>query len=360
MTKVGILVEQLRQKVPGGIGTYVLGLAQGLSELDAPDLQTVAIASKQNESEPSYNLEMPIVTTPFSHRLQMLVWDRGFGAPNLDLDVLHLTSLAGPVTAKNVPPRTVMVHDLSWRHFPELTTSRGVRWHEAAFQRVINSSAHVLVTSNFVAREVEGAGISSERISVVRAGSDHLAAPDDVGTELLLEEIGIEGPFVLSVSTLEPRKNLARLIEAYGHVRAALDHDCPLVIVGPKGWGPNIAPAPGVHFTGHLGEAVLAGLYKRATIFAYVPLHEGFGLPPLEAMASSLPSVVSTATPSVESTDACWKVDPANVESIVDALQAALSNEAQRAEVGAAGKRFADGYRWVDVARAHVDVWTSL
>jgi glycosyltransferase involved in cell wall biosynthesis len=360
MTKVGILVEQLRQKVPGGIGTYILGLAKGLGELDAPNLQTVAIASKQTGSEPPFNLELPIVTTSFSHRLQMLLWDRGIAAPSLDLDVLHLTSLAGPLTRKNVPARTVMVHDLSWRHFPELTTPRGVRWHEAAFERVINSSAHVLVTSNFVAREVEGAGISSKRIAVVRAGSDHLAAADDVGAERLLEEMGIDGPFILSVSTLEPRKNLARLIEAYGQVRSTVGDHVPLVIVGPKGWGPSIAPAPGVHFAGHLAEAVLAGLYKRATIFAYVPLHEGFGLPPLEAMASSLPTVVSTVTPSVESTDACWKVDPTNVDAIVDALSEALGNEAQRAEVGAAGKRFADGYRWVDVAQAHVDVWTSL
>jgi len=355
--RVGIISEQVRQTVPGGIGTYLLGLLDGLAELNEPGIDVVTLATRPKGFDPLSGRSIPIATFPFPHRLQMALWDRGLGAPRVPLDVIHLSSLAGPVTKKNVPARTVMVHDLSWRHFPELTTSRGARWHEAALQRVIDSEALILTTSINVAEEVSAAGVDRGRITVVHAGSDHLKIEDVPGAQALLETLGVSGQFFLTVSTIEPRKNLPALIKAYEQARVEFDETVPLVIVGPEGWGPSIKRSQGVILAGRQNDEILAALYSMATCFVYVPLHEGFGLPPIEAMAHSSPVIVSTQTPSTELTTGCWKVDARDTDAVAQQMLRALSDDVERSAIAIQGKAFADNYRWIDVAKAHCDVW---
>jgi glycosyltransferase involved in cell wall biosynthesis len=358
--RVGVIGEQARQPVPGGIGTYLFALLDGLVELDDPDLEIVALASRPHGHDPLADHGVAVRTTRATHRVQMALWDRGLGRPSIDLDVMHLTSLAGPIAKTNAPPRTVMVHDLSWRHFPELTTSRGVRWHEAALKRVVASDALILTTSSNVAEEVAAAGVSRDRITVVHAGSDHLKVQNVPGARALLDSFGVTGQFFLTVSTLEPRKNLPGLISAYSRAMPEFLEPCPLVIVGPTGWGPTLKPAKGVVFAGHQSDEVLAALYGLATCFVYVPIHEGFGIPPLEAMAQGTPVIVSRETPSTQRTDACWKVDASDADGLASRLLDSLRDEATSRAIGASGKEFADGYRWIDVARAHRDVWRTI
>ncbi len=158
------------------------------------------------------------------------------------------------------------VHDLAWRRHPEATTTRGARWHEAALARARKSAAQIVVPSRFVAADLAAAGVEESRITVVPSGADHLPTPDGVGTDALFARLGIREPYLLSVGTLEPRKNLARLVRAYGAVRASLPGAWPLVVVGPTGWGDQgvSAGTEGVIFTGVVPDAVLAELYVRA------------------------------------------------------------------------------------------------
>ncbi len=139
----------------------------------------------------------------------------------------------------------VTVHDVAWRRHPEATTARGAKWHEAALCRARDSDAALVVTSKFVAADLLADGVQSDRITIVNGGSDHLVPEDPVQTEALLERLGVRGEFLLTVSTLEPRKNVDRLLQAYGQIRPDLPEPWPLVIVGPTGWGPQPFGAAG-------------------------------------------------------------------------------------------------------------------
>ena len=195
------------------------------------------------------------------------------------------------------------VHDVAWRRHPEATTPRGRRWHEAALRRASGSGAALVVPSRLVAADLTALGVDEGRITVVPGGADHLPPPTPPPPTRSCGRLGVSGAFLLTVGTLEPRKNLDRLVQAFGRVRGSLPGPWPLVIVGPTGWGPEPA-RPAAAPTAWSSPApsptpVLAELYRRARAFAYVPLTEGYGLPPLEAMRVGIPTVVSDEVPSV-------------------------------------------------------------
>ena len=189
-------------------------------------------------------------------------------------------------------------------------------------------------------------GIAASRVTVVPGGADHLPAPDPAAAEALLRRAGV-GEFLLTVGTLEPRKNLDRLVQAFGRVRGSLPGPWSLLIVGPDGWGPEPAKpvrADHVVFTGAVSDPVLAALYRRARAFAYVPLTEGYGLPPLEAMRTGLPTVVSDEVPSVHDLGAAEPasakiVDPLDVDDIAGGLAAVLTDDSLRADLARRARR---------------------
>ena len=148
------------------------------------------------------------------------------------------------------------------------------------------------------------------------------------------------GGYLLTVSTLEPRKNLPRLLDAHALALPRLPEPWPLVVVGPAGWGPALAPRPSVLLAGHVAGGVLSALYDGARLVAYVPLREGWGLPAVEAMACGTPVV---ATPMPSTGGAACEVPPADVEAIADALVAVATDEALRARLVDAGPPTGDG-----------------
>jgi len=355
--RVGVVAEQLRQAVPGGIGTYASGLLGGLRTIREPDLDVVALAGRVRPPDPLDDLADSVATWPLPHRALVALWDRGLARPRGSFDVVHLCSFAGPLPTGKGPPTTVMVHDLAWRSNPELTTTRGARWHEAAYLRARHSSASIITPSRATAELVLADGVSPDRVTVIAEGCDHLPPSDEQAADTLLMAHGIEGAFLLTVSTLEPRKNLARLVEA----RRRLGPDTPpLLVVGPAGWGPAQKPADGVVLLGRQPGEVLAALYGRCEVFAYVPLLEGFGLPPLEAMAHGAAVLVSATTPSTSAADIACQVDPSDTTAIADGLEWLLSVPPERQALADAGRAFAGQHRWSDVARQHLELWRSI
>lgn len=352
-----MVAEQLRRAVPGGIGTYATGLLRGLASLDAatrPDVTLWASRAPGDRPDPLVALA-PVLTTRLPARAQVLAWDRGLGRVPDGPDIVHATSFAVPATGD--VPLTVMVHDLAWRHFPEAYPPRGRRWHEAALGRALARAALLVVPSATVADDLVAAGAPDRRVAVVEEGCDHLAPADDAGASAVLAGLGVDGEFLLTVSTLEPRKNLPRLLAAYAVARPRLPQPWPLVVAGPAGWGPSVKPGPGVVLAGHVGGAVLTALYRRARVVAYVPLREGFGLPVAEAMSCGTP-VVATPVPSAGG--ATLEVDPFDVDGMAAALVAAATDEARRAELVAAGSARAGELTWARAARNHVDLWAGL
>jgi glycosyltransferase involved in cell wall biosynthesis len=355
--QVLVVAEQLRQPVPGGIGTYVRGLLGGLGVLGngtRPDVTLWASRPPRGGGEPLAGLGR-VATSALPARAMVAAWDLGLGRPSLAPDVIHATSFAVPPAGD--PPLSVMVHDLAWRHFPEAYPARGRRWHEAALGRALRRAGLLVVPSSTVADDLLAAGAPASRVEVVQEGCDHLAPADDPGAAALLGRLGVTGEFLLTVSTLEPRKNLPRLLAAYGAARDRLPEPWPLVVAGPSGWGPDVTPAPGVVLAGNVTGGVLTALYHRARVLAYVPLREGFGLPVVEAMACATP-VVASAVPSAGG--AALEVDPFDVGAIASALVRAATDEAARADLVSAGRARAAGLTWERAARAHVALWTDL
>jgi glycosyltransferase involved in cell wall biosynthesis len=378
---VVIVAEQLRRTVPGGIGTYVRGLVKGLGVMgDAgPAIALWASRAPRNGADPLAALALT-VTSPLPGTALVAAWDRGWagfggragsGATATsggDVDVVHAPSLAVP--PRRGAPVAVTVHDLAWRQVPEAFPARGRRWHEAALARALDRASLFVVPSRTTADALVESGASAARVEVVDEGSDHLPAPDPVGAGAVLAGLGVMGPFLLSVGTLEPRKNLSRLVAAYRIARRRLPEPWPLVVVGPQGWGRGPAHDDGdttdhhatdgddgVVLAGWVDDAVLASLYRQARVVAYVPLLEGFGLPALEAMAAGTP-VVASPMPSLGG--AALEVDPCDVGAIADALVVAATDDAVRSVLVAAGDRRAASLTWEAAARAHVDLWGSL
>ncbi len=376
-TSVLVAVEQLRRRVPGGIGVYTRGLLHGLDRcaeegcgVDVTLLASRAPGGRSGSApgDPLAQFGKPVVASHLPGPLMTRAWGRGLLHAPAGFDVVHSVSLAAPPLRPTSPSRlTVTVHDVAWRRHPDATTVRGRRWHEAALQRAAAMASGLVVPSRLVAVDLEGMGIDPARITIVQCGSDHVADPDPTTTAVLLRRVGVTGEFLLTVGTLEPRKNLDRLVRAFDQARPALPGPWPLVIVGPTGWGPEPTrprDTDGVVFTGAVSDSVLAGLYQRARAFVYVPLTEGYGLPPLEAMRMGTPSVVANEVPSVHDVGATGEppariVDPLDVDDIARGLEAVLTDEALRADLATRGSAFALARTWAATARQHVALWSA-
>lgn len=358
-TGAGVLVvaEQLRRAVPGGIGAAGRGLLRGLTELDRARRPRVAlyVSRARVHPDPLAELGYDLVTSPLPSRVLTRAWDHALVRAPAGFGVVHTLSLVVPPTRR--VPVVVTVHDLAWRRFPEAYPSRGRRWHEAALVRALRRGSHFVVPAEDVGRELVAAGAPEGAVSVVPLGSDHLPDADDEGAAALLDRLGVGGQFLLSVGTLEPRKNLERLFQAYAESRTSLPEPWPLVVVGPTGWGDDTRGREGVVLAGAVPGAVLAALYRRARLLAYVPLGEGFGLPPVEAMRAGTP-VVASPVPSTGG--AAVEVDPVDVGDIAHALVQVATDQSLRDRLVSDGRARADRLTWKASADHIVGVWRSL
>jgi glycosyltransferase involved in cell wall biosynthesis len=357
--RVLLLAEQLRRSAAGGIGTYVLGLLQGLDALavadpgDAPELTLTASRPPSGAGgDPLGDLGHALHASTLPGPLLTRAWDLGLVRAPSGFDVVQAVSLATLEPGR--APLVVTVHDLLWRRIPDAYPARGRRWHEAALRRALRRAAHFVVPAAVVGADLAEAGASSDRITVIPMGSDHLPPPDVPAAAAHLASLGVHGPFLLCVGTLEPRKNLQRLVEAYEAVRAELPEPWPLVMVGPSGWGEQVALGPGVVLAGSVSAGELAGLYASARLLAYVPLIEGFGLPPVEAMSVGTPVV---ASPLPSTGGAALEVDPHDTASIAAGLLQVATDEPTRSDLVARGTARAAELSWTSIARRHRDVW---
>jgi glycosyltransferase involved in cell wall biosynthesis len=376
--RVLLVVEQLRRRIPGGIGTYARGLIRGLAE--APDGRTAPeitlLASRAPRRSTQHNGSDPLEGFGLATSISRLpgpaltrAWDHRILRAPPSYDVVHSTSPAFPAlrqTGSSARGASVVaIHDLAWRRLPETTTRRGRSWHDAVLQRALRAADAFVVPSEMTSSDLAEAGAPSSRINVIPYGADHLAHPDVERTEALLDRLGVGAEFLLSVGTLEPRKNLSRLLIAYGAARSKLPERWPLLIVGPTGWKndfTSIDPA-GVHRLGSVDEGVLAGLYARARLLAYVPLLEGYGFPPLEAMRRGTPVVASHGVPSIieaSGAEAAFMVDPTDIGSIEAGIVAAATDSDQRLRVVNRGMSLVRHRTWHRTAVDHADLWLSF
>ena len=378
---VVVVAEQLRRRVPGGIGRYAAWLLRGLRrpEVGAPPVELFVSRRRGTGPDPLEAYGFPVHRAWLPAPWLVAAWDRGMLAAPRTASVVHAVSLAAPPVR---PARraggaalVVTVYDLAWRSHPEATTARGRRWHEAALGRALRAADAFVVPSEPSAAELVAAGAPCAQVRVIPPGLDHLPAPDAAGARALLRGLGVDGPYLLAVGTLEPRKNLERLAAAHALATPSLPGPWPLVVVGPVGWGgrpaafavgshPGKERRDGLVVAGSVDDGVLAGLYAGARAFAYVPVAEGFGLPPLEAMTHGVPVVVSAAVPSTApapgAVPAALRVEATSVEDIAAALVRASTDEEVRSQLVERAAALVEPMTWTRAARAHVALWREL
>src|SRR5436190_2412251 len=254
-------------------------------------------------------------------------------------DLLHCPTYRGPL--RPALPLVVTVHDLAVFRHPEAFNRWTRTYSPRVVPRVLAAARRVIAVSEFTRRElVELLHVPDEKIRVV---------PNAVEDDFTREGPAAAGEYVLAVGTLEPRKNLARLVEA------ARRTGVELRVVGAAGWGGVEVEGNGVRWLGEVSDAELAQLYRGARCVAYPSVYEGFGIPVLEAMACGAPVVTSRGTAMEEIADgAAVLVDPSDPAELAAGIERAA---AERETLVPRGLERARAFRWDAVARATVGVY---
>jgi glycosyltransferase involved in cell wall biosynthesis len=317
-----------------GIGNYIRGSLGGLVEAAAGKHEIVALAPtsvKGNERIRSalagLDLEIRTIRLPFSHALRT-AWSMAAhpAAERLvgGFDVLHFSDWMYPPQREGL--RATTIHDLVPLHFPDWVTPRTRAMHTRKYRNTAKTCDLVFVNSAFTGRDVvESLGVPPERVHVSRPAPKETFRTDG-------ESADLGARYILTVATLEPRKNLQTLVEAH----RLLGGDLLLVVAGGEGWGdqPELA-GQRVRRLGFVSDDELARLYRGAEVAVYPSRFEGFGIPVLEAMACGCPVVVSSH-PSLDeaSGDAALRADPEDAAAVADAIEDALRRRAELVEKG--------------------------
>jgi O-antigen biosynthesis alpha-1,2-mannosyltransferase len=258
------------------------------------------------------------------------------------VDVLHCPTHRAPV--RSPVPLVVTLHDIAVLRHPELFNRWTREYSRLVLPRVARAARLVIAASEFTRGELLSLlDLPDEKIRVI---------PHAVGPPFAAEGDAADGDYVLTVGTLEPRKNLDRLVE--GFERAGLNGS-RLLVAGGRGWGDVEVSGDRVERLGFVPDDELARLYRGASCVAYLSAYEGFGLPLVEAMACGAPVVAANAGSAPEVTGgAAVLVDPADPDAIATGLGEAVE---RRDELRALGLQRAQAFSWDAVARATLDVY---
>ena len=284
----------------------------------------------------------------------------------LHADLLHAPAFVGPLLAPC--PQVITVHDLSFLRFPEFFR-RGNRLYLSVMTRLTcRRAAAVIAVSDFTAGEVTTLlGVPAERVHTIYHGVDprfRPLPPQDVAR--FRAEMGLPERFVLFLGTLEPRKNLLRLVRAFAQLR---EPDLHLVLAGGRGWFyeeifaevERLALTERVHFPGYVTAEALASWYNAAHAFAYVSTYEGFGIPVLEALACGVPTLTASTTSLPEAAgEGALTVPPDDEPAIVEGLRRLLSDEALRAALRGRGLAHAARFSWNETARQTIELYRQI
>jgi len=350
-----------------GIGRYTRGLVEALAQLPTPDeLQFTLFVMGRWPSPRSWPAHFTWHTTPLSELAMTRAWHRlhiPFPAEWLTgpADLYHSPDYVLPPLRRAIG--IVTIHDLSFLRVPACADPGLRAFLTTEVPRAVTRARHVLADSESTRRDViELLNVPPEKVSVVPAGisSAFRRIEDEVRLNAVHIRYGLPQRFILSLGRLEPRKNFVRLIQAYAHLRRRWAPPHHLVIVGGRGWlyddilrEPDRSGVSGwVHFLGFVPDEDLPALYSLADAFAFPSLYEGFGIPPLEALACGTPTVVAdnSSLPEVVG-DAALRVPAEDVAALTEALNRLLHDELWRERTLIAGPARARQFTWEAAAQ---------
>lgn len=357
--RVAYTLEQCWHEVPGGSAVAALEVFHRLRRRD--DVSAVGVAGRHRRPpEPAFRSDGPLHALPLARPWLYETWNR-WEWPRVEtvtgpVDVCHST-VAIPAATRR--PHVVTVHDVAFVHTPERFSTHGVKVMRRGLERCRHADL-VLCPSRATGDDLAELGFDRGRLRVVPWGVEQVAV-DAAALARVRADYDLPAEFVLFVGTIEPRKNLPGLVAAMRSVT-----ELPLVVAGAPGWGDAgdggaagaAAGSDAVRFLGFVPPDDLPPLYRAATVFAYPSFQEGFGLPILEAMSQGTPVVTSRGSSTEEVADgAALLADPADPESIADAIRLAL---ADRARWSAAALERAAAASWDATVEATVAAYREV
>ena len=359
--RVAMTLEQFWHRVPGGTAVAAYETARSLKRQEA---DVVGVAARHSEPLPERwaGVGVPIRHLPLPRSLLYESWHR-LRWPRVEratgpVDVIHATTMAMP---PKTSPLVVTIHDLAWLADPSHVTARGLRFFERGFDLAKKDADVVLCPSQATMEAVKSAGVDGRRLRLVPLGvSAAPAGADEVAR--VRSHYGLGPAYMMWTGTIEPRKNLGGLIEAFRR----LDRDLELVLVGPRGWNEDLERLTSgvenkVKVLGFVPATDLEPLYAGATVFCYPSLLEGFGFPVLEAMAQGTPVVTSAGTSTEElAGDAGVIVDPKDPDSIANGIASVLDDPSRAAKLMSQGRVRAGEFSWERTAKLHLDAYAEV
>lgn len=352
-----------------GNETYITNLVEALAELDTSNRYTLYVtkpaavecfAGRWSNFAVRRTLpHTPLVRVPLTLSAELRL---------RPVDVLHVQYTAPPFAPC---PVVATIHDLSFEHLPDTFKRRSRAQLRLTVRRTARRAAQIITISEHSKRDiVETYGVAPERVTVTHlAASSHFRpVEDERELRRVRQRYGIEGDYILAVGSVQPRKNLARLVRAYSDLRRSrAQAKLPrLVVVGKLAWlyeetlraVDECGVREDVTFTGYVPEVDLPALYSGALCFAYPSFFEGFGLPPLEAMRCGTPVLVGdrTSLPEVVG-DAGLLVDPFDANAISAALARLIDDAELRQDLRERGLTRAARFDWRETARRTLEVY---
>jgi glycosyltransferase involved in cell wall biosynthesis len=376
VTRIAIdYTPAIRQQA--GIGRIIRGQIQALLARNHSDDIRLFVVGPVTEAEQK-SAPQRLYTTPISERNMVRLWHRlNFPIPHVEwftggpLDLFHATDF---VLAPNRARRSVLtVHDLAFHFFPDAAMPSLHHYLNVVVPRSVRRAHHVIADSANTARDLTNVwNVPPEKISVVQGAVDHShfrPVKDTLKIDQVRARYGAEGaPYILAVSRIEPRKNFARLIEAFHHARQEAQLPHRLIIGGRKGWlydeifakVVELGIEDAVHFCGFVDDADLPALYSGADFVAYPSLYEGFGLPIIEALACGAPVLTgdNSCLPEAAGPGAVY-VNALDVESITQGIIKLATDRELHDRLAIAGRAHAAQFTWERSADQLIEAYTK-
>lgn len=361
-----------------GIGRIIRGQIEALVALNSGFDLRLFVAGRVTDAD-RRAAPLPLHSTPIGERNLVRIWHRlDLGFPRVEwftggpLDLFHATDFAlAPTRARR---KLLTVHDLAFVFYPNAAMPGLHHYLNVVAQRSARRADAVIADSHHTARDLtEQWQVAPERITVVQGAVDHAHFRPiiDLARQRAVREryaIG-ERPYILALSRLEPRKNFARLIEAFAIARQEAELPHRLIIGGGKGWlydeifrrVSKLNLHEHVHFTGFVDDADLPVLYSAADFFAYPSLYEGFGLPIVEALACGAPVLTgnNSCLPEAGGPGALY-IDAEDIHSIAEGLIRLATDEALRDQLRTAGLQHAAHFTWERSAQQLLDAYCRM
>lgn len=366
--RVGI-DARLSYHQPAGISRYTKHLIDELALQDRESTYTVFQHRKQREPlADAPNFQRRTLFTPVHSRLEqsMLAAELSFHT----LDILHSTDFIPPLNSSI--PSVITVHDLAFLRWPHFLTENHAAYY-SQIDRAVRHAKHIIVPSVSTKNDVVGQlGASPKKISVIyeAASPQYCPLSPERCRAAMQAKYGIPEKYIFFVSTIEPRKNIEGLLDAFYHLRKYYNiEDTGLVLAGKPGWlyeeiyrkVEQLELGRSTFFVGRVPDEDLHQLFVGARCHVHPAFYEGFGLSPLEAMACGTPTIVSNTSSMPEVVgDAGLIVDPANREEIAVAMHRLLTEEALHQELSQKGLQRASVFSWSRAASETLDVYRMV